>query len=173
MKEVRIDKWLWATRIFKTRTIATTACKMGRVTIGGMNVKPSRLIKVGERIDVRKPPVTYSFEVTGLVQNRVGAKLVPLYLKNVTSPDQLRLLEMVKIDGFVNRQRGMGRPTKKEGREMKEFTDDAFFGFSAPQPIEVGGEPLDDAFDWDDDENPLWTQEDEDRLNASLNKGDK
>jgi len=161
MKEVRIDKWLWATRIFKTRTIATTACKMGRVTIDGMNVKPSRLIKVGERIDVRKPPVTYSFEVIGLLQNRVGAKLVPQYLRNVTSPDQLRLLEMVKIDGFVNRQRGQGRPTKKEGREMKEFTDDAFFGFNDPTP-------LDDAefdFDWDEDENPLWTAEDEQRLN--------
>lgn len=167
MKEVRIDKWLWATRVFKTRTIATTACKLGRVTIGGMTVKPSHGIKVGDRIDVRKPPVTYSFEVIALLNNRVGAKLVPQYLKNVTSADQLRLLEMVKIDGFVNRQRGMGRPTKKEGRELQEFTDDAFFGFDEPVTA-VPGPELDDSFDWDEEENPLWTQEDEDRLNETI-----
>ena len=167
MKEVRIDKWLWATRVFKTRTIATTACKLGRVTIGGMPVKPSHSIKVGDRIDVRKPPVTYSFEVIGVLNNRVGAKLVPLYLKNVTSADQLRLLEMVKIDGFVNRQRGLGRPTKKEGRELQEFTDDAFFGFD--EPVSGGNMPaLDDGFDWEEEENPLWTQEDEDRLNEDI-----
>lgn len=167
MKEVRIDKWLWATRVFKTRTIATTACKLGRVTIGGMTVKPSHGIKVGDRIDVRKPPVTYSFEVIALLNNRVGAKLVPQYLKNVTSADQLRLLEMVKIDGFVNRQRGMGRPTKKEGRELQEFTDDAFFGFDEPGSPVTSPE-LDDSFDWDEDDNPLWSQEDEDRLNEAI-----
>jgi len=155
MKEVRIDKWLWATRVFKTRTIATNACKLGRVTIDGMNVKPSRLVKPGDRIDVRKPPITYTFEVLAVLQNRVGAKLVPNYLKNITSRQQLQLLEMVKIDGFVNRRRGMGRPTKKEGREMKEFTDEAFFGFD---------DDFDDGFDWDEDENPLWTSEDEERL---------
>ncbi len=168
MKEVRIDKWLWATRVFKTRTIATTACKLGRVTIGGMPVKPSHGIKVGDRIDVRKPPVTYSFEVIALLNNRIGAKLVPQYLKNVTSADQLRLLEMVKIDGFVNRQRGLGRPTKKEGRELQEFTDDAFFGFD--EPTGVAAPALDDSFDWDEEENPLWTQEDEDRLNEDIER---
>ena len=119
--------------------------------MGGMPVKPSRTIKVGDRINVRKPPVTYTFEVLALVQNRVGAKLVPNYLRNITSPDQLRLLEMVKIDGFVNRQRGLGRPTKKEGRELQEFRDEATFGF-------------DDDFDWDDDDNPLWTADDEANL---------
>lgn len=154
MTEVRIDKWLWATRIFKTRTIATDACKLGRVTMAGMNVKPSRLIKAGDVIAVRKPPITYTFEVLDVLQNRVGAKLVPNYLRNITSRDQLELLEMVKIDGFVNRQKGLGRPTKKEGREMKEFTDDAYLGF-------------DDDFDWDDDNNPLWTAEDEANLNKS------
>ena len=165
MKDVRIDKWLWATRVFKTRTIATTACKLGRVTIGGMPVKPSHAIKVGDRIDVRKPPVTYSFEVIALLNNRVGAKLVPNYLKNVTSEDQLRLLEMVKIDGFVNRQRGLGRPTKKEGRELQEFTDDAFFGFDEPS---MTMPEFDDSFDWNEDENPLWTEEDENRLNEEI-----
>lgn len=125
--EVRIDKWLWSTRVFKTRTIAAEACKKGRVTINGVTVKPSHTIKVGTVVDVRKPPVTYSFEVIGLIENRVGAKLVPNYLKNVTSRDQYELLEMVKISGFVNRQKGLGRPTKKEGRELAEFTENAFF----------------------------------------------
>ena len=120
MTEMRIDKWLWATRIFKTRSLATDQCKLGRVTIKGMNVKPSHNIKVGDVIQVRKPPITFTFEVVGLLNNRVGAKLVPNYLKNITPDDQYRLLEMARIGGFVRRQKGMGRPTKKEGREMKE-----------------------------------------------------
>ncbi len=145
-EEVRIDKWLWATRIFKTRTIASDACKKGRVTIKGQNVKPSHGIRVGQVVEVRKPPVTYSFEVLGLIENRVGAKLVPNYLKNVTSRDQLELLEMVKISGFVNRQKGLGRPTKKEGRELAQFTETAFFGFDDFD---------DDFFDDEEDENDI------------------
>ena len=125
----RIDKWLWATRIFKTRSIATAACKKGRVCVDGVAVKPSRTIKVGDTISVRKPPITYTYSVIGLVQNRVGAKLVPNYLKNITSPDQYELLEMVKINGFIDRQKGLGRPTKKDGREIQKFTDAAYFGF--------------------------------------------
>ena len=145
-EEVRIDKWLWATRIFKTRTISSDACKKGRVTIKGQNVKPSHGIRVGQVVEVRKPPVTYSFEVLGLIENRVGAKLVPNYLKNVTSRDQLELLEMVKISGFVNRQKGLGRPTKKEGRELAQFTETAFFGFDDFD---------DDFFDEDEDERDV------------------
>ena len=145
-EEVRIDKWLWATRIFKTRTIASDACKKGRVTIKGQNVKPSHGIRVGQVVEVRKPPVTYSFEVLGLIENRVGAKLVPNYLKNVTSRDQLELLEMVKISGFVNRQKGLGRPTKKEERELAQFTETAFFGFDDFD---------DDFFDEDEDERDV------------------
>ena len=145
-EEVRIDKWLWATRIFKTRTIASDACKKGRVTIKGQNVKPSHGIRVGQVVEVRKPPVTYSFEVLGLIENRVGAKLVPNYLKNVTSRDQFELLEMVKISGFVNRQKGLGRPTKKEGRELAQFTETAFFGFDDFD---------DDFFDEDEDERDV------------------
>ena len=145
-EEVRIDKWLWATRIFKTRTIASDACKKGRVIIKGQNVKPSHGIRVGQVVEVRKPPVTYSFEVLGLIENRVGAKLVPNYLKNVTSRDQLELLEMVKISGFVNRQKGLGRPTKKEGRELALFTETAFFGFDDFD---------DDFFDEDEDERDV------------------
>ena len=119
--EARIDKWLWAARIFKTRSIAADAIKNGRVTIGGMNVKPSRMVKVGEVVSVRKPPVTYSFKILKTIEQRVGAKLLPDIYENVTTPDQYELLEMNRISGFVNRQRGTGRPTKKERRALDEF----------------------------------------------------
>ena len=126
MDEVRIDKWMWATRIFKTRTIAADACKKNRVMIGGVNMKPSRMVKVGDVIQVRKPPITYSFEVLALTDRRMGAKLVPNYLKNVTTPDQYEILEMNKISGFVNRAKGLGRPTKKDRREVEQFTEPDF-----------------------------------------------
>ena len=126
MDEVRIDKWMWATRIFKTRTIAADACKKNRVMIGGVNMKPSRMVKVGDVIQVRKPPITYSFEVLALTDRRMGAKLVPNYLKNVTTPDQYEILEMNKISGFVNRAKELGRPTKKDRRELEQFTEPDF-----------------------------------------------
>ena len=126
MDEVRIDKWMWATRIFKTRTIAADACKKNRVMIGGVNMKPSRMVKVGDVIQVSKPPITYSFEVLALTDRRMGAKLVPNYLKNVTTPDQYEILEMNKISGFVNRAKGLGRPTKKDRRELEQFTEPDF-----------------------------------------------
>ncbi len=135
-EEVRIDKWMWATRIFKTRTIATEACKKGRISIDNVTVKPSRTVKVGDIIQVRKPPVTYSFRVIALAENRMGAKLVPAYLENVTTPDQYELLELTKIGGFVKRQKGLGRPTKRDAREMKRFTEEEFY---------------DDGFDFDFD----------------------
>ena len=120
----RIDKWLWAARIFKTRSIAVDAIKNGRVTIQGVNVKPSRMIKEGEVISVRKPPVTYSFKILKTIEQRVGAKLLPEIYENVTPPDQYELLEMNRISGFVDRQRGTGRPTKKERRALDEFLFD-------------------------------------------------
>ena len=126
MDEVRIDKWMWATRIFKTRTIAADACKKNRVMIGGVNMKPSRMVKVGDIIQVRKPPITCSFEVLALTDRRMGAKLVPNYLKNVTTPDQYEILEINKISGFVNRAKGLGRPTKKDRRELEQFTEPDF-----------------------------------------------
>ena len=105
MEEVaRIDKWLWAARIFKTRSIAADACKNGRVTIKGTNVKPSHMVKTGEIVDVRKSPVTYSFRILKTIEQRVGAKLLPN-----------------RISGFVDRARGTGRPTKKERRAMDAF----------------------------------------------------
>lgn len=124
--EVRVDKWLWAMRVFKTRTIATEACKKGRVTMGGAVVKPSRPIKEGDIIDVKKPPITYTFRVKAVTQNRLGAKLVPDYLENLTPQSQYDLLEMTKIASFVDRRKGLGRPTKKEGREMKQFREDSY-----------------------------------------------
>lgn len=124
-EEVRIDKWLWAMRIYKTRTVATDACKKGRVTLGDdpNPVKPARGIHVGDVVNVRKPPVTYSFRVKALTENRLGAKLVPEYLENITPQSQYDLLDVVKISGFVDRRKGLGRPTKREGRELARFTD--------------------------------------------------
>lgn len=123
MAEARIDKWMWATRIFKTRTIAAEACKKGRVTINNSQVKPARTIKVGDIIQVKKPPITYSFKVLQLIEKRMGAKLVAEYMENVTTPDQYEILEMSKISGFVDRARGTGRPTKKDRREIDTFID--------------------------------------------------
>lgn len=130
-QEERIDKWLWCMRVFKTRTIATDACKKGRVTIGGTSVKPSRAVKPGEVIDVKKPPITYTFKVLAIPNGRLGAKLVPEYLENLTPKNQYDLLEMSRISGFIDRSKGLGRPTKREGRELAKFREessaDAFF----------------------------------------------
>lgn len=134
MEEVRIDKWLWAVRIFKTRSIATEACKKGRVMVSGVSVKPSRAIRVGEVIQVRKPPITFSFKALALAEKRMGAKLVPDFMENVTPADQYELMELNKIGGFVDRQRGTGRPTKKDRRDLDQFTDTFDF----------------DEFDWED-----------------------
>lgn len=124
MSEVRIDKWLWAVRIFKTRTIASEACKKNRVSINGVEVKPSRMVKIGDIVSVRKPPVTYSFEVLDVTEKRMGAKLVFGYAKNVTPPEELEILQMNRVAGFVDRARGLGRPTKKERRDLDDFTDE-------------------------------------------------
>ena len=128
--EARIDKWLWAARIFKTRTIAAAACKKGQVSMNGTTLKASRMIKAGDIVNVRKPPVTYSFRVLQPIERRVGAKLIPEILENITAPEQYELLEMSKISGFVGRAKGTGRPTKKERRTLDDFQDNVpeFFG---------------------------------------------
>lgn len=113
-------------RVFKTRTIATDACRKGRVMMGGTAVKPSRTIKEGDVIDVRKPPITYTFRVKDVTGNRLGAKLVPDYLENITPPSQYELLEMTKISGFVDRRKGLGRPTKRDSRELAKFREDTY-----------------------------------------------
>ena len=127
MEAVRIDKWLWAVRIFKTRTIASEACKKGRILIDNNSVKSSRMIRVGDVVQVRKPPVTYSFKVLDLSQKRMGAKLVPDFMENVTPPEEYEILELNKLSGFVDRQRGTGRPTKKDRRDLNQFTDNLDF----------------------------------------------
>lgn len=135
--EERVDKWLWTMRVFKTRTIATDACKKGRVSMGGVALKPSRTIKPGDIIDVKKPPITYTFKVVDIPPNRLGARLVPDYLENLTPKSQYDLLEMTRISGFVDRQKGLGRPTKRDSRELSRFKEESYA----------------DAFflDWDDD----------------------
>jgi ribosome-associated heat shock protein Hsp15 len=124
---------MWAVRIFKTRTIAAEACKKGRISIKGAYVKASHTVKPGDVIEVRKPPVTYSFKVLQAIEKRVGAKLVPEVMENVTTPDQYEILEMSKISGFIGRAKGTGRPTKKDRRSMEEFMapeeDDFDFNF--------------------------------------------
>lgn len=124
--EERIDKWLWSMRVFKTRTIATDACKKGRVIMNGVAIKPSRNIKIGEIVDVKKPPITYTFKVLAIPNGRLGAKLVPEYLENLTPQSQYDLLEMTRISGFVDRSKGMGRPTKREGRELSRFKEESY-----------------------------------------------
>jgi ribosome-associated heat shock protein Hsp15 len=139
--EARIDKWLWAVRVFKTRTIAADACKKGRVMMAGAQVKPSRVVRPGDVVEVRKPPITYSFKVLQAIENRVGAKLVPEVMENVTPAAQYELLEMNRISGFVDRARGTGRPTKKDRRAMDEFVTPSF--------------EADFDFYWDDEENEM------------------
>lgn len=137
MGEVRIDKWLWAVRVFKTRSLATDACKMNRVSINGQLTKPSRLVKEGDVISVRKPPIEYSFKVLRVLNNRVGAKLVPEYMENVTPKEQYDILKLQRLSRFVDRAKGLGRPTKKDRRDMESFIEDM------PAGMEL--------FDWDED----------------------
>lgn len=127
MAEARIDKWLWSVRIFKTRTIAAEACKKGRIQINGVQCKPSKTVKEGDTVSVRKAPVTYTFKVLQAIENRVGAKLVPQMMENITPKDQYDLLEMNRIGGFVKRAAGLGRPTKKDRRDMEDFLSDSPF----------------------------------------------
>jgi ribosome-associated heat shock protein Hsp15 len=120
---VRIDKWLWAVRLFKTRTLATEECKKGRVTIEGISVKPSRLPKIGDIIKVRKNPVTYSYKVLGITGKRVGAKLVHEFVLDMTPPEELKILEMRQQMNSFERDRGTGRPTKKDRRDLDRLQD--------------------------------------------------
>ena len=123
--EARLDKWLWAARIYKTRTLAADACKNGRVSINGAQAKPSRTVKEGDEVTVRKAPVNYTFRVKQGIDNRVGANLLPDISENLTAPEEYALLEMSRISGFVDRARGTGRPTKKERRALDNFMDDS------------------------------------------------
>ena len=123
--QARIDKWLWAVRIYKTRSIAAEACKKGHISIGDRTAKPAHNIRVGDIVNVKKAPITYSFRVLKCAENRVGAKLVPELMENITSQEQYEILEMSKISGFIDRQRGTGRPTKKERRDLDVFVEES------------------------------------------------
>lgn len=125
--EVRIDKWLWAVRLFKTRALAVEACKKGRIMIQGTNIKPARMIRVGDVIQIKKAPITYSFKVLDLSEKRMGAKLVPQFMEDVTPQSEYEILELSKVSGFIDRDRGAGRPTKKDRRDLDDFIDDSFF----------------------------------------------
>lgn len=136
-EEARLDKWLWAARIYKTRTLAADACKNGRISINGAQAKPSRSVKAGDEIGVRKPPVTYLFRVLQPIEKRVGARLLPEILENITPPEQYELLEMSRISGFIDRARGTGRPTKKDRRALDDFSAPIF---------------MDEDFDFDEED---------------------
>lgn len=121
-KSVRIDKYLWAVRVFKTRTLATDACKKGKVTVDQMPAKPSRMVTTGDVIRVRKMPVVYSYRVKDPIEKRVGAKIVDNFVDNITPDEELHKLEM-QDDFFVKRDRGAGRPTKKDRRLLDDIRD--------------------------------------------------
>ena len=124
--EVRVDKYLWAMRIYKTRSIATDACKCGRVKMKGAEVKPSRMFHVGDVFTVRKGPITYTYRILQLWGNRLGAKLVPEYLQDITPKEQLELLELARYAAQSGRDRGTGRPTKKDRRDIEQFFSDDY-----------------------------------------------
>lgn len=120
--EIRIDKWLWSVRLFKTRSQAAEACKKGRIIVDNTQVKPSRILKENDIIIVRKPPVIYTYKVLGFPKNRVGAKLVEQYAEDLTSIEELDKLK-INEQVFFNRDRGTGRPTKKDRREIERLKD--------------------------------------------------
>lgn len=121
--EVRIDKYLWAIRVFKTRTEATEACNGGKVKIGGVNAKPSKDVRPGDIINIRKGAVNYTFRVIDGLDKRVGAKLVPDYAENLTPEEELQKLRAPVETFFVTRDRGTGRPTKKDRRDIEQLWD--------------------------------------------------
>lgn len=121
--QVRIDKWLWAVRIYKTRSQASDACRKGKVSVDGQAVKPSRVLRTGEIVQVRKNPVTYSYSVRGLLGKRLSAKLAQEYFVDITPESELGKLK-VRDTFFIVRDRGSGRPTKKERRTMDKLRGD-------------------------------------------------
>lgn len=127
MTEVRIDKYLWSIRVFKTRSEATDACKGGKVRVNGNDIKPSRDVKVGDVITVRKGAVSYTYKVLELIDKRQGPKLVSQYAENLTPEEELAKLKAPVETFFLKRDRGAGRPTKKDRRQMDALWDDLSF----------------------------------------------
>ena len=124
--EERVDKYLFAMRIYKTRSIAADACKKGRIKMNGAELKPSRTFHIGDVFTVRKGPITYTYKVLQLSTHRLGAKLVPEYMQDITPPDQLELLELARLAAQSGRDRGTGRPTKKDRRDIITFVSDDY-----------------------------------------------
>ncbi|MGY6650498.1 RNA-binding S4 domain-containing protein [Wenyingzhuangia sp. IMCC45574] len=124
---MRIDKYLWAIRMFKTRSIATEACRKGHVKLNNSNAKPSKDVYVGEKIEVRKNQINYKLEVLDIPPNRVGAKLVDLYRKDTTPKEAFEHLELLKLSKDYYRQKGVGRPSKKDRRDLDEFQETHIF----------------------------------------------
>lgn len=133
MDELRIDKYLWSIRVYKTRTDATDACKGGKVRVNGADTKPSKSVKVGDVIAARKGTVTYTYKVLELIDKRQGAKLVPKYAENLTSQEELDKLRAPVETFFLKRDRGAGRPTKKDRRQMEDLWDN--LSFDVPDDI--------------------------------------
>lgn len=119
----RIDKYLWAIRAYKTRSEAADACKGNKVKVEGVTVKPSRLVKVGEKIEFRKGAIQFTYRVKALIENRVGAKLVPDYAENLTPQSEIDKMKAPVETVFLSRDRGAGRPTKKERRDIDAIWD--------------------------------------------------
>lgn len=122
-KGVRIDKFLWAVRLFKTRSTASEACKKGRVSMDNQSIKSSRTIKVGDKISIRVPPIIRTYEVLDLAEKRMGAKLTPDFIKDITAPDQLETLELARLASSSGRNKGLGRPTKKDRRDIERLQE--------------------------------------------------
>ncbi len=118
---IRVDKWLWAVRIFKTRSLASDYCKSSKVLIEGVSVKPSRLVKIGEIITVKRPPANYSYKVKGLISKRVSASLAANLVEDLTPQSELDKLKQKEDSAFFTRDRGTGRPTKKERRDIEKL----------------------------------------------------
>ena len=126
-EETRIDKYLWAIRVFKTRSDATDACKGGKIRINGADIKPSKCVRPGDIITARKGAITYTYRVIALIDKRQGAKSVPLYAENITPQEELDKLKAPVETFFLKRDRGAGRPTKKERRQMESLWDNLSF----------------------------------------------
>lgn len=126
--DVRVDKWLWAVRIYKTRTLAADACRKNQVTIDGVDVKPSRVLKVGDELEIRMPPISKRYKVKGLLAKRLSAPLVKEYVEEITSPEEYAKLEMMRLQRGVFRDPGAGRPSKKDRRDLERlgYIDDAW-----------------------------------------------
>ena len=127
MEDIRLDKYLWAVRVFKTRSDAADAIRNNRVLVNDAYAKPSREVKIGDRISVRRQAVTYQYKVLDLVSSRQGAKNVPQYCLNITPQEELDKLQVPRETIFVFRERGTGRPTKKERREIDALMEGMYF----------------------------------------------